>query len=178
MSQRQVLASYLSEFDHFFFYSLAFVWRFYFHYKRCFIQSNLGIFGGRHVKFLFLWRRGRKRQERLASTCVLCSNDSQALASWKKLAVKFEQAQICRKLTQVIASHRKLAVKRDTTKHKQKLAMTCVLVWSGLKRERVNVLVNKCFIGDRSSFQDWLVEVFNESKINLMSKLPGRNNDF
>ena len=45
----------------------------------------------------------------------------------KKLAVKFEQAQISRKLTQATTSHRKLAVKRGTSMHKQKLAITCVL---------------------------------------------------
>ena len=52
--------------------------------------------------------------------------------------MKFEQAQISRKLTQATASHRKLAVKRGTTMHKQKFAMTCVLVWSGLKRINQN----------------------------------------
>ena len=56
---------------------LALVWCFYCRCKRCFIQNNLGIFQVRHVELQFLWRWGRKRQERLASTCVLCSNDSQ-----------------------------------------------------------------------------------------------------
>ena len=37
-----------------------------------------------------------------------------------------------RKPTQANASHRKLVVKRGTSRHKLKLAMTCVFVWSGL----------------------------------------------
>ena len=69
----------------------------------------------------------------IPKTCVLCSNN---LMSSQKLARKFEIAQIFRKLTQASTSHCKLAVKRGTSMHmylyKLKLAMTCVLVWSGL----------------------------------------------
>ena len=39
---------------------------------------------------------------------------------------------IVRKSTQANASHCKLLVKRGTSRHKLKLAMTCVFVWSGL----------------------------------------------
>ena len=63
-------------------------------------------------------------QERLASTCVLCSNDSQALASWKKLAVKFEQAQISRKLTQATASWRSNEAQASTSKNLRWLAFS------------------------------------------------------
>ena len=60
---------------------------------------------------------------------VFCIQTTRKLSQVeKKLAVKFKQAQISRKLAQATASHRKLAVKRGTSKHKQKLAMTCVLV--------------------------------------------------
>ena len=38
----------------------------------------------------------------------------------EELAMKFEQAQISRKLAQVTASHRKLVVKRGTSVHKLK----------------------------------------------------------
>ena len=64
-------------------------------------------------------------------TCIDLCFVFKRLASSRKLeelAMKFEQAQISRKLTQATASHRKLAVKRDTSMHKQKLAMTCDLV--------------------------------------------------
>ena len=62
----------------------------------------------------------------LAGIC--CPNASQVFESLKKLAMKFEPAQIVRKSTQANASHRKLVVKRGTSRHKLKLAMTCVLV--------------------------------------------------
>jgi hypothetical protein len=70
--------------------------------------------------------------KKLAWTCTSWSNVSQVLASLKKLAMKFEPAQIIRKSSQVNASQRKLVVKRDASKCNLKLAMTCVLVWSGL----------------------------------------------
>ena len=56
------------------------------------------------------------------------------LASLRKLEefeLKFEQAQISRKLAQATASHRKLAVKRGTSVHKVK---TCDDLRSRLKR--------------------------------------------
>ena len=53
-------------------------------------------------------------------------------ASLKKLAKKFEPAQIVRKSTQANAAHRKLVVKRGTSRHKLKLAMNSVLVRSDL----------------------------------------------
>ena len=43
-----------------------------------------------------------------------------SLRKLKELAMKFEQAQISRKLAQATASHRKLAVKRGTSVHKLK----------------------------------------------------------
>ena len=43
-----------------------------------------------------------------------------SLRKLEELAMKFEQAQINRKLAQATASHRKLAVKRGTTVHKLK----------------------------------------------------------
>ena len=43
-----------------------------------------------------------------------------SLRKLEELAMKFEQAQISRKLAQAITSHRKLAVKRGTSVHKLK----------------------------------------------------------
>ena len=43
-----------------------------------------------------------------------------SLRKLEELAMKFEQAQISRKLAQVTTSHRKLAVKRGTSVHKLK----------------------------------------------------------
>ena len=63
----------------------------------------------------------------------LLSKRIASVRKFKKLPMKFEPAQIVRKSTQANASHRKLVVKRGTSRHKLKLAMTCVLVWSGLK---------------------------------------------
>ena len=42
--------------------------------------------------------------EKLTYACIFCPNVSQVFASLKKLAKKFEPAQIVRKSTQVIAS--------------------------------------------------------------------------
>ena len=43
-----------------------------------------------------------------------------SLCKLEELAMKFEQAQISRKLVQASASHRKFAVKRGTSVHKLK----------------------------------------------------------
>ena len=106
-------------------------------------ELPLGIFQVRHVELQFLWRRGRKRRERLASTCVLCSNDSQALASWKKLAVKFEQAQISRKPPQVIASWRSNEVQASKSKNLRWLAFSFD---QGLikRKQLMNMMICSC----------------------------------
>ena len=70
----------------------------------------------RHVPNTFVFKR-------LASLCKL-----------EELAMKFEQAQISRKLAQGIVSHRKLAVKRGTSVHKLK---TCDDLCSRLIRALV-----------------------------------------
>ena len=74
--------------------------------------------------------KGRKDLHRL----VFCVHTTRKLSqlSWKKLAVKFEQAQISCKLAQATASHRKLAVKRGTGKHKKKTCddLRSRLIWA------------------------------------------------
>ena len=73
----------------------------------------------------------------------LCSNNSQVFASWKKLAVKFEQAQISRKPPQAIASC------RSQTKHKHAQAKNLNFdqkLWSGLKDECQSHALWACII--------------------------------
>ena len=67
----------------------------------------------------FLWQSIEKVSQRhVPNTFVF--KQLASLRKLEELAMKFEQAQISRKLAQATASHRKLAVKRGTSVHKLK----------------------------------------------------------
>ena len=82
--------------------------------------------GIRHVELQFLWRRAGK-----------CGKDLHWLVFCVQTTRKLKKNLRCNlNMLKLVASHRKLAFKRGTSKHKQKLAMTCVLVWSGLNKAK------------------------------------------
>ena len=72
-------------------------------------------------------------QEKAGKTCIDLCFVFKRLASSRKLKKNLR----CNlNMLKLVASHRKLAFKRGTSKHKQKLAMTCVLIWSGLNKAK------------------------------------------